>query len=236
MIRAMIWDVDGTLSETEETHRAAFNETFRAFAVDWNWNPQTYRRLLTTTGGKERIRAYADEVQADISDDLIRRLHADKTHRYTRLVAQGGAPLRPGVADLIAAGHRLGIRQAIATTTSRPNIDALISATLNRPAADVFEVIAAGDEVRAKKPAPDVFLLALDRLGLAPEDCVALEDSLAGLKSARSAGLRVLITPSAYTEGSDFSAASWVMPDLTAPLPDVLACLSPGRASVSTGA
>ena len=226
MIGAMIWDVDGTLAETEETHRAAFNETFRAFAVDWNWDRLTYRRLLATTGGKERLRAYAEQVQATIPDQMIRRMHADKTHRYANLVARGGAPLRPGVAAIIAAGQSLGIPQAIATTTSRPNIDALIAATLRRPAADVFSVIAAGDEVRVKKPAPDVFLLALDRLGLPAAACIAFEDSEAGLKSARAAGLRVLLTPSAYTAGGDFTAADWVLPDLSAPLPPALSCLT----------
>lgn len=227
MIRALIWDVDGTLSETEETHRAAFNESFRALAIDWNWDRPTYRRLLQVTGGKERLRAYADEVQFDLPDSLLRRIHADKTHRYARLVHRGGAPLRPGVAALIRAARGRGVRQAVATTTSRANVDALIAATMNCPASEVFEVIAAGDEAPAKKPAPDVFLLALSRLGLPPDDCVALEDSLPGLSAARSAGLRVLVTPSEYTRGADFTGADWLLPDLTAPLPGPLAALSP---------
>lgn len=225
MIRAMIWDVDGTLSETEETHRCAFNESFRALAIDWNWDRPTYKRLLATTGGKERLRVYADEVAADLPDDLLRRIHADKTHRYTRLVRLGGAPLRPGVEALLAAARRQGIRQSIATTTSRANVDALIAATLNCPAPEVFEVIAAGDEVKVKKPAPDVFLLALTRLNLPPGDCIVIEDSQAGMAAARAAGLRVLITPSEYTRGGDFSAADWVLSDLTAPLPAPLADL-----------
>lgn len=229
MIRALIWDVDGTLSETEETHRCAFNESFRAYAIDWNWDPATYKRLLAVTGGKERLRAYADEVALDLPDSLIGRIHADKTHRYARLVGAGGAPLRPGVAALIAAAEARGIRQAVATTTSRVNVDSLISATLNRPATEVFEVIAAGDEVRSKKPAPDVFLLALERLNLPARDCLAIEDSHPGMSAARAAGLQVLVTPSEYTRGADFSAADWVVPDLTAPLPGPLADLTPDR-------
>ncbi|MDO5705958.1 MAG: HAD-IA family hydrolase [Paracoccus sp. (in: a-proteobacteria)] len=225
MIRGLIWDVDGTLSETEETHRCAFNESFRALAIDWNWDRPTYKRLLATTGGKERLRAYADEVGADLPDDMLRRLHADKTHRYARLVRLGGAPLRPGVAALIAGAQRHGIPQAIATTTSRANVDALIAATLNRPAPELFQVIAAGDEVKVKKPAPDVFLLALARLDLPPDDCIVIEDSQAGMAAARAAGLRVLITPSEYAHGGDFSAANWVLPDLTSPLPAPLADL-----------
>ncbi|MDO5612215.1 MAG: HAD-IA family hydrolase [Paracoccus sp. (in: a-proteobacteria)] len=226
MIGALIWDVDGTLSETEETQRCAFNETFRAFAIDWNWDRLTYKRLLLAPGGIDRLRTYADETGNTLPDDLLRRIYADKTHRYVRLLERGGAPLRPGVAALIAAAQRHGVRQAIATTTSRANVEALIAATLERPAAEVFQVIAAGDEVRVPKPAPDVFLLALERLGLPASDCIVIEDSQAGMTAARAAGLRVLITPSEYARDTDFSAADWVLPDLTAPLPDPLACLT----------
>ena len=208
-IRAFIWDVDGTLAETEEAHRLSFNEAFAAAGLDWGWDPQDYRRLLMTTGGKERIRAHADHIGHAIDDAQIRALHADKTLRYTRMVREGDVSLRPGVAALIAKGRSAGIAQAIATTTSRPNVDALISAAFGRPADQVFDVIAAGDEVAAKKPAPDVYLLALERLGLPASDCVAFEDSRPGVGSARAAGLAIVLTPSAYTQGDDFGPVAW---------------------------
>lgn len=228
MIRALIWDVDGTLSETEETHRQAFNDSFAAAGLDWLWDQPTYRRLLRVTGGKERMARFADDQGQTLDPQVISDIHARKTRIYGKMIRSGSAALRPGVAALIQAARAQGIRNAIATTTSRPNVDALILATLREPADQVFEVIAAGDEVAAKKPAPDVYLLALHRLGLAPSDCIAMEDSPPGLASAQAAGLRVLVTPSTYTRAEDYTAADWLLPDLTAPLPAPLAGLLAG--------
>lgn len=225
MIKALIWDVDGTLSETEETHRDAFNQSFAAAGLDWTWDRATYRRLLQVTGGKERMARFAADSGMAMDVKTISAIHVNKTKTYGRLIETGSASLRPGVRDVIKAARQRGIRHAIATTTSRPNIDALILATMGQPADHVFDAIAAGDEVAAKKPAPDVYLLALQRLGLPPADCIAVEDSVPGLAAARAAGLRVLVTPSVYTDGDDFGAADWVLPDLTAPLPGPLASI-----------
>ena len=225
MIRALIWDVDGTLAETEEAHRQAFNHRFTAARLDWAWDQPTYRRLLRVTGGKERMARFAEDIGQDMAPHVIAEIHAAKTNVYGNMIETGSALLRPGVAALIQAARAQGIRNAIATTTSRPNVDALILATLGEPADQVFDVIAAGDEVASKKPAPDVYLLALRRLGLAPDDCVAIEDSLPGLAAAQAAGLRVLVTPSAYTRDEDFRTADWLLDDLTAPLPDPLAAV-----------
>lgn len=213
-LRALIFDVDGTLAETEEAHRQAFNETFAAEGIDWNWCPLTYRELLRTTGGKERMRAHREVVGFGPSDADIPELHKRKTARYGQIIDAGGVPLRPGVEELIRQARAAGIRLAIATTTNRPNVDRLVEATLGVPAAKIFNVIAAGDEVAAKKPAPDVYLLALERLGLPPETALAFEDSLPGLASAKAAGLKVVLTPSAYTAGEDFTGADWLMPNL----------------------
>lgn len=222
-LRALIFDVDGTLAETEELHRRAFNETFAAQGLGWHWSRDTYRRLLKTTGGKERIAAFLAEIGAEGGD--IAALHRAKTRRYTDLMAQGGLRLRPGVADLIARARADGLRLAIATTTSRPNVEALARACFGQPAETVFPVIAAGDEVAAKKPAPDVFQLALARLRLPPAACLAFEDSRNGLLSARAAGLRVVVTPSAYTGDEDFTGAWRVLPDLTGLTPSIAEAL-----------
>ncbi len=218
-IRAFIWDVDGTIAETEEAHRLAFNAAFAAAGLDWVWDVPTYRRLLMTTGGKERILRHARDLGVELSDHQIRALHADKTAHYTAMVADGRVALRPGVAQAIAEGRKAGIRQAISTTTSRPNIDALIEACFGAPADQVFDVIAAGDEVRAKKPAPDVYLLALERLGLEARECIAFEDSRPGVGAARAADLRIMLTPSAYTTGDDFGPVEWELPTLDQPWP-----------------
>lgn len=213
MVEALIFDVDGTLAETEELHRAAFNRAFAEAGLPWVWSREDYRRLLKTTGGKERIAAYMAEIGAQGLD--IPALHRAKTAIYTGLMAEGGLPLRPGVAALIARARASGKRLAIATTTSRPNVDALCAACFGQASDRVFDVLACGDEVPAKKPAPDVYLLALQRLGLPATACLAFEDSANGLRAAQAAGLRTIVTPSLHTVGEDFTGALDLRPDLT---------------------
>lgn len=222
-LQALIFDVDGTLAETEELHRRAFNETFAAAGLGWHWSREDYRRLLRTTGGKERIARHVAEIGADPARLDIPALHRAKTDRYTALVAAGAIALRPGVADLLDRARATGLRLAVATTTSRPNVDALIAATLGKPADAVFDVLACGDEVAAKKPAPDVYVLALERLGLPPAAALAFEDSRNGLLSALGAGLRCVVSPSAYTAGEDFSGAACVLPDVVGLDPEAIA-------------
>jgi len=216
MLKALIFDVDGTICETEEIHRRAFNRAFAESGLDWVWTVEDYRRLLRTTGGKERMRAHRMACGLDQPDDAaIVRLHALKTRFYVEALARDEIAPRPGIRDLIAEARAAGLRVAIATTTSPANVEGLVQAIWGRAAAEVFDVIAAGDEVEAKKPAPDVFLLALQRLGLTADQAIAIEDSRNGLVSALGAGLRVLVTPSVYTDADDFSGATWLMPDVS---------------------
>ncbi len=214
-LKALIFDVDGTLMETEEAHRRAFNDTFREAGIDWHWTRDDYAWLLKTTGGKERMKTYRAHKRSGPTDARIAILHRTKTEKYGEIIASGLFPLRPGVADLIDRARAAGLKVAVATTTNRPNVDVLARAAWGCPAEDIFDVIAAGDEVAMKKPAPDVFKLALDRLDLPAHACVAFEDSENGLRSARAAGLRTIVTPSAYTAADDFSDADDVLPDLT---------------------
>jgi HAD superfamily hydrolase (TIGR01509 family) len=214
--KALVFDVDGTLAETEETHRAAFNQTFREAGLDWRWSVEDYGRLLGTTGGKERMKRHRDAMGAPEPDDAaIAALHQRKTEIYAEFIRSGNIALRPGVAELVASAGRAGVRVAVATTTNRPNVEGLCRACWGRGADEVFEVIAAGDEVARKKPAPDVFTLALHRMRLGPGDCIALEDSRNGVLSARAAGLEVVVTPSIYTAGDDFPGAARIVTDLT---------------------
>lgn len=214
-LEALIFDVDGTLAETEEAHRRAFNDTFAKFDIDWTWSQDDYRVLLRTTGGKERMKAHAAAIGTTIADDLVAQIHRVKTDRYGEILAQRDLALRPGIAELIVAARARGVRLAIATTTNRPNVDALIEATFGRPAGEIFEVIAAGDEVKAKKPAPDVYLAALERLGLPASCCLALEDSKNGLRSANAAGIATVVSPSRYTAGEDFAGAVAIIDEFT---------------------
>jgi HAD superfamily hydrolase (TIGR01509 family) len=210
-MQALIFDVDGTLAETEELHRAAFNEAFAApDGTGWHWDQPLYAKLLAVTGGKERIAHFAPTLPAG----RIQSLHAAKTAHYARLVATGGLDPRPGIRRLLQAAHHAGVKLAIATTTSPANIETLLAACGNLPP---FDAIAAGDEVAAKKPAPDVYLLALRRLGLPAEACVAIEDTENGLRSASGAGLRCLITTSLYGGTGRFPGAAAVVTDLGEP-------------------
>ncbi|MBS7539414.1 HAD family hydrolase [Ancylobacter lacus] len=231
----IIFDVDGTLAETEEVHRQAFNETFARFGLGWNWDRTLYRRLLDVTGGKERIRAFVagdDPPDGDRALDMVAELHAAKNTRYAELVAGGAARLRPGIARLIEEARSSGVRLAIATTTSLPNVEALLDAALGPGAARLFDVIGAGDVVPAKKPAPDIYRYVLDELRMPTFACVAVEDSRNGLDAARAAGLPTLVTPSLYTRHQTFPGAMAVVPDLETP-PVSLATLAKWRSADS---
>jgi HAD superfamily hydrolase (TIGR01509 family) len=214
---ALIFDVDGTLAETEELHRRAFNEAFAQFGLGWNWDRAAYRDLLRVTGGKERIRSYHARLRnaPALPDQDIAHLHRIKTAHYAARVETGGCPLRPGVKALLALARARGQRLAIATTTTRENVDALLSRALGAGCDATFDAIVAGDDVRHKKPAPDVYLEVLARLGLRSFDCVAIEDSANGLIAASRAKIPVLITRSMYFGDDDFTGARFVLDDLS---------------------
>ena len=230
MLQALIFDVDGTLSETEETHRAAFNQAFADVGLGWVWDQVLYRRLLDVTGGKERIGYFLKDFNAPHPPEVstegpqlrswIADLHARKTAIYNEMIDQGAAGLRPGVEALIGQARVAGVRLAIATTTSLPNVESLIRATLGTNGLSYFDIIAAGDMVKAKKPAPDVYLLALERLGLRAENCLALEDSANGFQSAHAAHLPVVVTKSIYTAHQSFPQALAAISDLQSLVPD----------------
>lgn len=219
---ALIFDVDGTMADTEEAHRTAFNLAFERARLPWRWSRDVYRELLKTTGGKERLIAFIERLDVSPAErkrllDHVPDIHAEKTKFYSSVVRDRAVPLREGVERLLDEALDAGLQLAIASTTTAVNVDALLQSTLGSRGLGLFSVIACGDQVRAKKPAPDIYRLALHHLGVPPERCAAFEDSANGLRAAAAAGLWTVVTPTFWTEGSDFSAASLVLPSFGGP-------------------
>jgi HAD superfamily hydrolase (TIGR01509 family) len=205
-LKALLWDVDGTLAETEdEGHRIAFNRAFDEAGLDWHWTSELYGELLAVTGGKERLLAWWQRIDpagaaSPGAADTVRSLHQRKTVHYLEMVRRGAVALRPGVARLLEAARSRGLRQAIATTTTPDNVTQLVDATLGAAGRKLFEVIGAGDIVPNKKPAPDIYLWVLEQMSLQAGECLAIEDSAAGVQAARAAGVPVLLTRSRFTQ------------------------------------
>jgi len=219
MLEALIFDLDGTLADTEETHRQAFNAAFIEFALWWDWSPPLYAKLLAISGGKERLRHYIGTLRVPAAERerllaIVPALHATKTRIYTELLVRGQRPFRAGVLPLLRAAREAGLKLAIASTTTSANVSALLEANLGRAPGIGFEVIACGDQVPVKKPAPDIYRLVLASLRLPSEACVAFEDSMNGLRAAKAAGLATVITPSRWTAEENFPGAGLVLPSL----------------------
>ena len=245
LFQALIFDVDGTLADTEgEGHRPAFNRAFHEAGLDWEWTGELYGELLAVTGGKERILHYMRHWRPELLDqrdviDLVTMLHQLKTRHYLDLLSSGAITLRPGVHRLLHEAHETGIRLAVATTTTPENVTTLLECAAGPEWLARFEVIAAGDRGPAKKPAPDIFRYVLDQLRLSPRDCLVIEDSAHGVRAAIAAGLRsLLVTKSPFTQEEDFTGAALVVGSLGGPdepVPDLPQHLGgPGYIDVST--
>jgi HAD superfamily hydrolase (TIGR01509 family) len=221
-LHALVFDVDGTLADTEELHRQAFNAAFRAHGLEWRWSTGLYRELLAVPGGKERLRHFVDTLglparEAEWLKRLMPLLHATKTRVFAELVEAGRARPRPGIVRLLREARAAGLRLAIASTTSPANVETLLPRVLGEDAPGWFDVVVTGDVVVRKKPAPDIYQLALEQLGCPPQFCVAFEDSAPGVRSAKAAGLFTVATPTRWSDGHDLSEADLVVPSLGDP-------------------
>jgi HAD superfamily hydrolase (TIGR01509 family) len=220
-LKAIIFDVDGTLADTESTHLKAFNAAFQESSLDWHWSVEDYTELLKISGGKERIAHYWKNHQAEIQfidgatmQSTIDQIHLVKTAFYESAVRNHEVQMRAGVLEIIDAALSTGIVLAIATTTSPVNIAALLRHAIGEDWRKCFSVVEDASTAPMKKPHPQVYLQTLQRLGLPAPFCLAIEDSNNGLRSALTAGLKTVITTNAFTKHHDFSGALQVLPDL----------------------
>jgi beta-phosphoglucomutase-like phosphatase (HAD superfamily) len=221
-LQALIFDVDGTLADTESVHLAAFNHAFVEMGLDWIWTEDMYVDLLQISGGKERILHYWRRVHPDIKafsdgdlQDRIERIHALKTAAYESAINSGAVSLRPGVLKLFDEALKAGVQLAIATTTSPVNIAALMRHAVGEDWRLNFSAVEDASTAPIKKPHPQVYLQMLERLQLPAARCLAFEDSSNGLRSAMAAGLATVVTPNRFTQHHDFSGALRVVPDLS---------------------
>jgi len=216
MLKALIFDVDGTLADTEEVHRLAFNHVFAEFGLDWNWTPELYETLLATSGGRERIAAYGHDLRQRFSSErefqqFVVALHRAKTRKYAALLTEGEVRLRPGIRRLIDSARSAGLVLAIATSSARSNAETLLDNNLPPGWRDWFSVVESCDSVAVKKPSPAVYEAVLRKLGIAERHVVALEDTRNGLLSATAAGIGTVVTTHRFTRDNDFTGALLVV-------------------------
>ena len=214
-IKAIFFDQDGVVIDTEKDgHRVAFNETFKEFGYEFQWNVEKYHELLQISGGKERMRHYfqTEGVFSDLNrneeDELIKKLHKTKTETFIKLIESGKLPLRPGIKRLMKEAMGSGIILGICTTANERAANAIAKGMLK----DInFSFVLAGDVVSRKKPDPEIYLLALEKTGLKPEECIVVEDSRNGVLAAKEAGMHIIATTNIYTEREDLSDADIIV-------------------------
>ena len=224
---AIVFDCDGVLADTERYgHLPAFNRTFREFGLSLEWSEEEYGRKLQIAGGKERmaseltpafIRANDLPTDPDALAAVVAAWHKRKTQLYMEMVAAGALPPRPGITRLIGAALDAGWTLAVASTSAEPSVRAILRNAAGAERADRFAVVLAGDCVPHKKPAPDIYLLAVEKLGVDPAEVLVIEDSRIGLEAASAAGLPCLVTVNGYTQDEDFGAAVMVVSSLGDP-------------------
>ena len=221
-MKAIIFDCDGVLADTErDGHRVAFNKAFAAKGLPIEWSVELYGELLKVTGGKERMKHYFDNYgwPADIADKdaVIKELHKLKTDYFMEIIESGQLPLRPGVARFVDEAIAANIVLAICSTSAERAVNLVAEVLLGPGRKAHFSAILAGDVVSKKKPDPEIYNLASERLSLEPSECVVLEDTRVGLLAAKEAGMHCIITTNGYSKDEDFSGADLVVSELGDP-------------------
>ena len=219
-LQALLFDLDGTLADTEgRGHRPAYNAAFSQLGLPWTWGPKLYRKLLAQPGGRERVRHYAETYRGedhdpDDLDELVDAVHTAKSAHYRQRLADGRVVLRPGVRRLLKAARDAGIKTAIVTNASQASVDAFLEHALGDSLAGTLDTIVSPGDGIAKKPAPDLYLAALQRLGVDAGRCVAIEDSAPGVEAACAAGIVTVVTQNRQTREPRFPGAVLVLENL----------------------
>jgi HAD superfamily hydrolase (TIGR01509 family) len=230
-VRALLFDIDGTLVDTEELHRQAYNQTFLEFGLDWEWGADLYSELLTVSGGAHRLARYIDLLEILPAEKthlrrLIPAIHRGKSQLYGELTQRKAVRLRPGVKRLLAEAKQRGARIGFAASSASSGAQALLSSAFGQDAREVADDIVWAEQITRKKPAPDTYELLLTMLRVPAADCVAFEDSANGLASAKAVKLFTIVTPTRWTMAQQFADADLLLPSLgdpDLPLDDVTA-------------
>jgi HAD superfamily hydrolase (TIGR01509 family) len=213
-LRALIFDLDGTMADTEELHRQAFNAAFIRLELWWDWSRLRYSELLEVSGGEDRLHHYVDSLAATPAEKarlhaIVPVIHYTKSQIYAELLRAGQPPLRPGVKRVVEEAREAGLKVAVVSSTASANAREILDRHFT------VDLLVSAEEVARRKPAPDIYLRALSLLRLPAEDCLAFEDSANGLRAARAAGLATVVTPSRWTMAQDFTGAHLLLPDLS---------------------
>lgn len=221
-LKGIIFDVDGTIADTEEIHRQAFNLTFEEFNIDWHWSVDDYREILFISGGKERFRKFLNEDKAlkskiDDPEQFVLELHKRKSQLYRKILEDDVLEFRPGVIRLINEARDKGIKLGVATSSSLANFTTLFYTIMDIEPCELFDSIVTSDTVQDKKPSPAAYQCVLAGLGLEAKDCVAIEDTQNGNLAALAAGMKTIVTTHAYTIDNNFTGASIVANNLGEP-------------------
>jgi HAD superfamily hydrolase (TIGR01509 family) len=220
-LEAILFDCDGVLADTErDGHRPAFNRAFKNSGIDEEWGVERYGKLLETGGGKERMTAHWNEVgwpsvipEGEERQQKVKALHLEKTDIFMDLIDEGSIPLRPGVLRIVDDAIASGVRLACCSTSNEKAVSNLIKTLMGPERASKFQVFA-GDMVKAKKPAPDVYNMAVESMGLDKDRCVIVEDTHIGVGAAVAAGISCIVTVSSYSAGEDFTGSQMVVDEL----------------------
>ena len=202
---ALLFGSIGSIADTSELQRRSYNQAFADHGLDWTWERDAYVEMLRDSGGRDRVASYAAERGEEVDAEAV---HRTKSERFQAALRDEGVTARPGVAESVRRAHEDGHRVALVTTTSPDNVTALLGALADQLGPDAFDLVLDTSEVDAPKPDPEAYRVAIDRLAVDASRCVAVEDNVGGVESARAAGITCVAFPNENTAAHEFPRAA----------------------------